>query len=133
MSRTMYLVVRRAIDQHGGACEDAHGDDTGSRVPVQLFATRARADAFAARLCAEARRTMNPFPLIDGYLSADEKKQLADFKLPVSYPDDDWHEDWTTWFDLCQDLITDEQRTAVWALLSTTPPFEVVAIGVSDE
>lgn len=130
---TMYLVVRRAVDRNGGACEDQFGSDTGSRVPLRLFASRAKADAFAARLCAEARRTLNPFLLLNDYLNADERRKLADFAFPVACPDDQWHEEWGTWWDLCQDLITDEQRAAVWALFDVTPPFEVVEIEVGDE
>jgi hypothetical protein len=124
---TGYLVVRRATDRGGGACEDQQGTDTGSRVPLRLFAARAAADAFAVTLTAEARRTMNPFPVLDGYLDA-IRKRLADFRFPVACPDDPWPEEWKTWWDLCQDLITDEERAAVWAVFGATPPYEVVEI-----
>jgi hypothetical protein len=129
----MYLVVRRALDRSGGACEDQTGIDTGSRVPLRLCADRKAADAFAAALTLAARRTMNPFPLLDGYLSAEVRERLAGLGFPVACPDDPWHEEWKTWWDLCQDRITDEQRAAGWAALGETPPYEVLAVEVDDE
>ena len=128
----MYLVVRRALDRYGGACEDQFGADTGSRVPLGLFATRGAADAFVQLLTTEVRRTMNPFPMLGGSLSDDVRQRLADCKLPVGCPDDPWREDWTTWWDLCQDLITDGERAAVWAALGATPPYAVVEVEVSE-
>ena len=125
---TGYLVVRRALDRWGGACADQHGTDTGSRVPLRLFAARAAADAFAAALAAEVRKTMNPFPMLNGYLSDAVRKHLAVFRFPVACPDDPWIEEWKAWWDLCQDLITEKERAALWAVFSTTPPYEVSEI-----
>lgn len=129
----MYLVVRRALDSHGRACEDQSGNDTGSRVPLRLFATRASADSFAAKLELEARRTMNPFHVIGGAVRREVVEQLERLDWPVAVPEERWHEDWKAWWDLCQDLITDEQRAAVWAVLEADPTFEVTALEVDDE
>lgn len=128
----MYLVVRRALNGEGGACADQVGGDTGSRVPLRLFADRAAAEAFVAKITAEARRTMNPFPLLDGYLSDDLMKRLAAFEFPRACPGESWHEDWRSWWDLCQDLINDEERAAVWAALGATPLYEVIPTEVGD-
>lgn len=132
MSRIAFLVVRRAVGADGGACESQFGNDTGSRVPVRLFASRAAADGCAAALVAAARRAVNLFPLLDGYLSDDTRARLAALELPVGCPGDPWHEDWIVWWDLCQDEITDEQRSAAWDVFAAAPPFEVVEVEVDD-
>ena len=75
---TMYLVARRALDSFGGACEDQTGIDTGSRVPLRMFTTRLAAEAFIAAQMIEARRTMNPFQMIGGYVGNDIQKQLGE-------------------------------------------------------
>jgi hypothetical protein len=132
MSRAMFLVVRRAVKVDGTGCDDQNCHDTGSRVPLRLFADRPAAEQFVVALTAEARRTMNPFLLVDGYLSADERKRLAGFGLPVACPADDWHGDWAEWWDRCADLSTDEQRAAVWALFGQLSPYEVVEIEINE-
>ena len=130
MSRAMFLVVRRAVQVDGTACNDQHGSDTGSRVPLRMFATRPAAEQFVAALTAEARRTMNPFLLVTGYLRDDDRTRLAGVGLPVPCPEDDWHGEWAPWWDLCADLITDDQCAAVWALVGASAPYEVVEIAV---
>jgi hypothetical protein len=129
----MYLVVRRALDRSGRACEDQSGNDTGSRVPLRMFVDRTAADAFVAGQIAEIRRTMNPFHIIGGFVDTDAQKQLERLELPVACPDDPWHEEWKVWWDLCQDLVSDEQRAAVWTILEADPPFDVIVLEVSDE
>ena len=61
------------------------------------------------------------------------RSSWASLELPLTYPDDTWHEDWKTWWDLCQDLITDDQRAEVWAILGADLPFEVIAAEVDDD
>ncbi|MBY0460725.1 MAG: hypothetical protein K2V38_25685, partial [Gemmataceae bacterium] len=82
----------------------------------------------------EAMRGTNPFCLLCYYLSDEVRQRLAAlaFPLPVPPPDEDWHRDWAKWWDLCQDEISDEQRSAAWDVLRGMPPFEVVEVEVGD-
>ena len=133
MSRTAYLVVRRALDADGSGCEDQFVSDTGSRVPLRLFSDRVTAEACAAALLADARRELSPFTQIGGYISEGEFEQLAALGLPVDCPDDSWNGDWRVWWDMCQDLITDEQRAAVWSVFAGQAAYEVLEVEVGDE
>jgi hypothetical protein len=129
----MFLVVRRALNEEGSACDDQYGSDTGSRVPLRLFADRTAATAYVAELLAKARQTLNPFPFLNGYLSDEVCEQLKRFQFPLSCPDNTWHGDWREWWDLIQDKITDDQRTAVWNLFADHPLFEVLVVEVNEE
>lgn len=133
MSGTAYIVVRRALGEEGAVCDDQFTNDTGSRVPLRLFTTRTAAEACAAALSAEVRGLVSPFTQIGGYVSEDEIKRLAALRLPVDCPDDSWHEDWRVWWDMCQDLITDEQRAAVWDVFAEMPPYEVLEVELDDD
>jgi hypothetical protein len=126
--RTLFLVQRAAFDAYGRACEDQHGNDTGSRVPLRGFADRAAAEAYCRELTAQARRTMNPFHLLDAYAPDELRGRLAGLGLPLPSPEESWHEEWREWWDLCQDEVTDEQRAEVWAVCSSRPLYEVVEL-----
>jgi hypothetical protein len=102
-------------------------------VPLRLFSTPEAADAFVESLKLEARRTMNPFHIIGGALRPQMTKQLERLEFPVAVPEERWHEDWKSWWDLCQDSITDDQRALVWAILEADPPFEMIVLEVDDE
>src|SRR5262245_43445228 len=127
MSRTMFLVVRRAVQADGAACHSQHSDDTGSRVPLRMFATRPAAEQFVATLAAEAQRTTSPFHLNVDLMTEKIRKQLDQLRFPVECPKR-W--DRLAWWDQCADLITDEERAAVWALFGKLAPFEVLEIEV---
>ncbi len=124
----MYLVVRRALDRDGKSCGDQMSNDTGSRVPLKLFADRTAADTFANQLAAEARRTMNPFHLLDLSVEKPLRAKLRALKLPVKLPEEHWEEKWRAWWDQCVDVTTDDQRAAVWKVLGASLPFEVIEI-----
>jgi hypothetical protein len=124
----MYLVVRRAVRQDGEGCGDQATADTGSRVPLRLFASREAAEKLVAELAAEARRTMNPFAL-NGYEVPDAVGDfLRTLKLSAKCPKDPWPDRWREWWDRCADEMTDEQRAAAWAAFGTLQPYEVLKV-----
>jgi hypothetical protein len=125
MSAPTYLVARRAFERNGTPCCTQHGDDTGSRVPLRLFASRAAAVACAAELARAARRTMNPFHLCDGAVPEGAQAAIPALALPLTCPDTNWYEEWAEWWDTIQEALSDEQRASVWAVFGPTYPFEV--------
>jgi hypothetical protein len=129
----MFLVVRRAVGKDGTGCGDQGGPDTGSRVPLRLFATRDAAKALVAQLTAEAHRTMNPFHLNEGMLPEPVRAELAKLDFPVALPKDSWTREWRLWWDRCQDLITDKLRAKVWKLVGAAPPFEVIRVALATD
>jgi hypothetical protein len=130
MSASMYLVVRRALQRDGTPCCTQHGDDTGSRIPLRLFASRAAAEAHAAELARVARRTMNPFHLCDGAVPKGAETTIAALALPLACPNTDWYEEWSAWWDTIQEALSDEQRASAWATFVPTYPFEVCEVSV---
>jgi hypothetical protein len=124
---TMYLVVRRAVQSDGSGCGDQGDPDTGSRVPLRMFADRAAAERLVAALTADAQRTMNPFHLNDYGVPEPVRKKLKQLRLSAACPKEAWSEEWRAWWDRCVDELTDEQRAAVWALLGASP-CEVVEV-----
>jgi hypothetical protein len=119
---TAYLVVRMA------------NPETGSRVPVRAFSTRAAAEAFTAEQLAAVRRTMNPFHMwVCEYLGDDAREKLAALGLPLPMPAEEWYGDWSGWWDSCQEAVTDEQRAAVWAVFDGPPLFDVVRVEGGEE
>jgi hypothetical protein len=127
MSGTMYLVVRRAVCAAGRGCADQFCTDTGSRVPIRLFAARGPAERFVADLYAEAHRTMNPFQLND-YPDALHTK-LKQLGLPPRCLKE-LQGDLVVWWDRVADELTDEQRAAVWGLFDVPQPYEIVPVEV---
>ncbi|AWM39729.1 hypothetical protein GobsT_19120 [Gemmata obscuriglobus] len=126
MSGTAFLVVRRALTAGGAGCGDQFVSDTGSRVPLRLFVTRVAAEAHASALGTAARSTVSPFTHVT--VSDSLAASLRALGFPVECPDDPWDEEWRVWWDLCQDLITVEQRAAVWELFAEMPLFEVLEV-----
>lgn len=124
----MYLVVRRAVQADGEGCGDQNGPDTGSRVPLRLFASRAAADKLAADLAAEAARTMNPFCLNGYEVPAAVRDVLAALSLSAACPKERWPEEWRAWWDRCADEMTTEQRAAAWAAFGKLQPYEVLKV-----
>jgi hypothetical protein len=131
-----FLVQRRAFDASGFVCHDQQGRDTGSRVPVRLFADRRAAEAHRDELVAAARTVMNPFqaytPEMSG-LSYEEFAAAAErLRPPLPWPTGFSPRQWREWWDLCQEEVTDDQRGAVWELFADHPLFEVLPVEVRD-
>lgn len=124
----MYLVVRRAVQQDGSGCGDQNGPDTGSRVPLRLFASRGAAETMVAELTAEACRTMNPFHLNHYSVPDAVRDSLAALKLSAKCPKETWSEGWSAWWDRCADEMTDEQRAAAWAAFGKLQPYEILKV-----
>jgi hypothetical protein len=53
----------------------------------------------------------------------------APLPCPVTFRPEQWRE----WWDLCQDEIAPDQRTAAWNLFEDQPLFEVLRVEVNDE
>jgi hypothetical protein len=132
-----FLVQRRAFGGTGHVCHGRHGRDTGSRVPVRLFADRDAATAHRDELAAVAVSVMNPFqvytPPMTGLSEADFLAAIEMLTPPLPPPASFRLADWREWWDLCQDEATDEQRLAAWALFADQPLFEVLRVEVGDE
>lgn len=131
-----FLVQRRAFDADGIVAHDRDGQDTGQRVPVQLFAERIDANTFRDDLLAAARVVVNPFqvftPAMSTLLDADFTEAVALLRAPLPHPAYRHPEQWREWWDLCQDEITLSQRAAAWALFADHPLFEVVRVEVDN-
>lgn len=128
-----HLVQRRAVLAERSRWGWWWRSPPDARVPVSLFATRSEALATRDRLAAEVRQLVNPFVFIDpglGAATADGREALALASPPLPVPTGDGAAEWTEWFDLCQDEMTDEQRAAVWELCGQ-PLFEVLRVEVS--
>jgi hypothetical protein len=132
-----YLVQRRAFGELGYVSHGPNYRDTGSRVPVRLFADRAAANAHRDELFAAAVGVMNPFQAYapgmtglgeDGFLAA-----VAALAPPLPWPTTFQLAQWREWWDLCQDEATNDQRAAAWALFDDRPLFEVLRVEVGDE
>jgi hypothetical protein len=128
----MFLVIRRALTKYGGACLDQGEVDTGSRVPIRLFSDRIAAETLVTRLTAAARRTLNPFSVLNS-VEKGLQERLAQLCLTLPCPEDRWPDDWREWWDLLQDEISDEQRNAVWSLFGAAPLFDVIPLEMSDD
>lgn len=124
----MYLVVRRAVRGDGEGCGDQNVDDTGSRVPLRMFASRAAAEKMVAELTAEAARTMNPFHLNSYTAPEAVRAYLGGLKLSAKCPKEAWAERWREWWDRCADEMTTEQRAAAWAAFGKLQPYEVLKV-----
>jgi hypothetical protein len=132
VSRTMFLVQRTAFDLYGWACSCQIVGDTGSRVPLRLFASRESAEAYCAERTAQAHRDLNPF-VVSGHgwnysFSEEDRAGLVAKGLPSSGPTDDWKH----WWDEVQDTLTDEQRAIVWELFLDRPIYAVVAVEIEE-
>jgi hypothetical protein len=125
---TMYLVVRRAVLENGEGCFDQGGPDTGSRVPLRLFASRGAAERLVAELTAEARRTMNPFALNGSEVPDAVRDFLSTLKLSAKCPKEKWSDGWRAWWDRCADEMTAEQLATAWAAFGTLQPYEVLQV-----
>ncbi len=130
-TETRYVVRRNTFNTYQGE------GDTGSRVPLAVFTTRAVADAHAAELITHARRTVNPFTVYDTELrelSADAVRAL-DFEFAVWPPPDTRYggPDWAAWYDAEQPHLSDAERALVWGLFAGAPLFEVAEIEWSEE
>ena len=132
-----YLVQRRAFGTSGHVCHGRHGRDTGSRVPVRLFADGAAAVAYRDELIASATGVMNPFqvytPPMTGLTEETFPTAVAALSAPLPWPTGFRLDEWREWWDLCQDETTDDQRAAAWALFAGQPLFEVCRVEVTDE
>lgn len=132
-----FLVQRRAFDTLGRGCHNREGQDTGSRVPVRLFADRASANAFRDELIALTREVMNPFqvftPLMARRSEVEFTALIEQLGTPLPWPVNLRPELWREWWDLCQDEITVEQRVAAWELFADQPLFEVLKMEVHEE
>jgi hypothetical protein len=130
---TVFVVQRQAFSSYGRVCDDQFGGDTGSRVPLRLFADRAAAEAHCRTLTRAAQQSMNPFHLLDADESIPElRTKLDGLGFPRPFPAEDWDEEWRKWWDMCQDEFTAEQRDAVWAMFADRPLFEVVPVELED-
>jgi hypothetical protein len=131
-----YLVQRLAFDGSGHVCHDRTYRDTGSRVPVRVFADRAAANAHRDELSAAAREVMNPFqaysPPMAGLHDAEFLAAVEQLRPPLPWPTHFSPGHWREWWDLCQDELTPEQRHAAWEMFSTHPLFEVLPVEVAD-
>jgi hypothetical protein len=132
-----YLLQRRAFDRLGRGCHNRQGEDTGSRVPLRLFASRAEANGFRDGLIAAARQVVNPFqvftPLMAGRTEQDLIAAIEQSQPPLPWPVRLQLELWREWWDLCQDEITDDQRNAAWELFEDQPLFEVLRVEVNED
>lgn len=124
----MYLVVRRAVQQDGRGCGDQAGPDTGSRVPLRMYASRDAAEKMVAELTAEACRTMNPFHLNSYEMPDAVRDYLATLKVSAKCPKEKWSEGWCEWWDRCADEMTTEQRAHAWAAFGKLQPYEVLKV-----
>lgn len=102
-----------------------------SRVPVRLFADRTAADAHRDELNAAARKVVNPFHLLE--VPDLIAEALEPLRLPLPWPATEDDEEWRGWWDLCQDDISEAQRTAVWELFADQPLFETLRVQVIDD
>ncbi len=132
-----FLVQRRAFGASGHICHGRRGSDTGSRVPIRLFADHSAALAYRDELAAAVVELMNPFqvytPPMTGLTEARFFAAVATLEPPLPWPTGFRLLDWVEWWDLCQDEATDAQRAGAWALFANQPFFEVTRVEVSDE
>lgn len=126
----MYLVARRALKRDGTPCGDQNDIDTGSRVPLRLFASRAAAEAHAAELARSARRVANPFHLFYGSLTDETLRAIMALELPLAPSGSSWYDEGVAWWDTIQEALSDEQRASVWAVFGPAYPFEVCEVEV---
>lgn len=128
---TRYVVRRQTFSTYQGE------GDTGSRVPLAVFTTRAAAEAHAADLAAHARRTLNPFTVYDTELlelGVDAVRAL-DFEFAVWPPPDNRYgePDWAAWYDAEQPHLSDAERELIWGLFADKPLFEVAELELVEE
>jgi hypothetical protein len=132
-----YLVQRCAFDANGWVCMDGGFRDTGSRVPLLIFATRAEAETYRDALTVEVQQIVNPFqslPILRTRLTRQvvrECLQALGVSLPLP-PYTHANAEWREWWDLCQDEMTPEQRNTAWELFEY-PLFEVRSVEMNDE
>jgi hypothetical protein len=130
-----YLVQRRTVLAPQRYPAWRRRSEPDARVPVALFADRATAVGCRDRLLSEARLGINPFAFAEPHTGAatdDGREVLGRLKPPLPVPDSDRRTDWLEWFDLCQDEMSDEQRTAAWDACDQ-PLFEVIRVEVGDD
>ncbi len=131
-----FLLQRRAFDVLGRGCHDREGQDTGSRVPVGLFADQTRANAYRDELTAAARDIMNPFQVFTPQMARRSAQgfttAIEQLGAPLPWPVNMRPELWREWWDLCQDEISPEQRAAAWDLFQDQPLFEVLRVEVNE-
>ena len=132
-----FLVQRRAFDTLGRGCHNREGQDTGSRVPVRLFADRTAANAFRDELTATTRAVMNPFQVFTPLMARRGEQEfiaaIEQLGTPLPWPVNFHPERWREWWDLCQDEISPNQRMAAWELFEDQPLFEVLRVDVHEE
>lgn len=135
-----YLVRRVAMDAGGEVVMTGDYPDR-SRVPLRAFADKSKAEAERDRLLAVARRTVNPFALMDSVWLEFYTTRSDDFlatldSLNVPRPPDEVaaHGDiicgreLTRWWDTTAPNLSDAQRDAVWALLDKLAVYDVAEI-----
>jgi hypothetical protein len=134
---TAFLVQRRAFGASGHVCHGRNGSDTGSRVPVRVFADRTAANAHRDELMAATVEALNPFqvytPPMSGLMESDFLAAIEQLAPPLPWPTGFALAQWREWWDLCQDEATAAQRAAAWALFADRPLFEVLRVEVTEE
>jgi hypothetical protein len=125
-----YVLQRRAFDADGLVSRDGHDRDTGSRVPLRVFASRAEAVAAREELTSEIRAMMNPFQVFTPQMSGIGERSFYDavesLSPPLPWPTESLQHLWREWWDLCQEEISDTQRGEMWELFAGQPLFEVL-------
>lgn len=142
--RPAYLVSRPGYEVFSGEGYSTtyDGDYPGARVPVRAFADRTSAEAFRAALEADARRTVNPFRLVESsghwsgrLFAADEDRlpngrtldaaELFVRQLGLDPPAD--LRDWLGWYDRVAGELSAEMIAAIWEAFAGFRLFEVQA------
>jgi hypothetical protein len=128
-----FLLQRRAITD--GLDESWEQRPTAAHVPLELFANREAAIATRDEFATTYRNILNPFVFVDpddGIAHGHGRTELELLKLPLPLPQDSLRKDWIEWWDLCQDDLTEELRTAMWEICDA-PLFEVLRVEVNNE
>lgn len=150
MTGVAYVVYRQAYEGTK-PLRTQFERDLGSRVALRAFADRAAADAHVAGLMHVARRTANPFRVLEreayerlhepegGYDSYDAIDRAALARLLAlgvawrAEPKAGWQsEDWQAWYDHEAPHLADGERAKVWSLFDPRPLFGVYEVALGD-
>jgi len=137
MSKKFWVVQQLNWHVYGRHCQD-HEEDNG--LPVGVFASQKKAEAFCQALEEQARRELSPVQFFDELEQASnldeevivERLQSLGLQAPASYEKKSSRRtytrlDWNGWWDQCSPDLTEEQRVAIWQLFSRLQFYKVVA------
>jgi len=137
MSKKVWVVQQLNWHLYGRNCQE-HEDDHG--LPVGVFASRKKAEAFCQALEEQAQRELSPVQFFQELEMASEldeevvieRLQALGLPAPAMYLEEhSWgtytKPDWSGWWDQCAPDLTEEQRAGIWQQFHRLKFYTVVA------